>query len=323
VAGTKGGNRKIRVTYAAVGGGSLPVWTAFESGIMDRNGLDADVFMIRGSNGGAQALYDGEVEFGNFASPACLKISLQGDRDLVFLTGGLNYLVQTLVVQPEITSIEQLKGKRLGQGGNVAVDEFILSSILPPVGLDPAKDLVHVPISNQPNALGKLERKQIDGCLFTPPWLFEAVRRGFKVLVNPMDSLVDYQLGGVVTTKKLVASDPDVIRSMVKSYVEGVYRFKRDPDFVVDILKKYSNIEDRGIALQTHEKYDKIIQKKPYPSIKGLKAALTHLAKDIPEAANVPPERFADLRWLKELDDSGFIDELYASDPADPRTKHD
>ncbi len=323
MADTKSGKKKVRVTYAAVGGGSIPVWTAFEAGIMDRNGLDADVFMIRGSSGGAEALRDGKADFGNFASAACLKVSLQGHKDLVFLTGGLNYLVQTLVVQPEITSIEQLKGKRLGQGGNVAVDEFLLSSILPPAGLDPVTDLVHVPIANQPDALDKLEKKQIDGCLFTPPWLFEAVKRGFKILMNPMDSLVDYQLGGLVATKELVVADPDLIRRMVKSYVEGVHRFKRDPAFVVDVLKKYSNIEDRAIALQTHEKYDEIIQRKPYPSIKGLKAALTHLAKEIPEAADVPPERFADLRWLKELDDNGFIDGLYESNPVGPRTKPD
>ena len=51
--------------------------------------------------------------------------------------------------------------------------------------------------------------------------------------------------------------------------------------------------------------------KKPYPSIKGVKALLELAAKDRPEAAKLSPERFVNISLLKELDESGFIDRLY------------
>jgi hypothetical protein len=55
----------------------------------------------------------------------------------------------------------------------------------------------------------------------------------------------------------------------------------------------------------------KIVPKKPYPSVKGIKALLDLAAKDRPEAARVSPERMMNATLLKELDDSGFIDRLY------------
>jgi len=55
---------------------------------------------------------------------------------------------------------------------------------------------------------------------------------------------------------------------------------------------------------------NKIVPKKPYPTLKGVKALLELAAKDRPEAARAAPERFVNVSLLKELDDSGFIDGL-------------
>ncbi len=55
----------------------------------------------------------------------------------------------------------------------------------------------------------------------------------------------------------------------------------------------------------------KIVPKKPYPTLQGVKALLDLAVKERPEAGQVPPERFLNVTLLKELDDSGFIDRLY------------
>lgn len=309
--------KPVRITYAAIGGGSAPVWTAFDAGIFERNGLDVDLFMIRGSREVTKALLAGEVQFANIASPGPLMASLEGSRDLVYLTGGINYMVQTLVTLPEITKAEQLKGKAIGKSGNGSdLDDVLLEYIGPKLGLDPHRDLSHVAIKNQPDAIAKLQRKEIAAALLTPPWLFVATKQGFNVLMDPMDFMLDYQLGGIVATKDQVAADPDLVQRVIKSYVEGVHYFKRHPDFVVSLLKKYSQIEDREVALKCYQQYAEFFLAKPYPTAKGIQTVLNHLSRQIPEAGKVSAERFIDRRWLKELDDGGFIDELYRREPA-------
>lgn len=308
--------KPVRITYAAIGAGSAPVWVAHEAGLMAKNGLDADVFMIRGSGPVSEALLSGKADFGNCASPNPLKLSLMGGRDIVYLTGGLNYMVQTMVVRPEIKDLAGLKGKVLGKsGGDSDLDDLLLEMILPKAGIDPKADLRHAEIKNQPDALEQLKKGTIDGALFTPPWVFAATKAGFRIVMDPMDIMLDYQLGGLIATRDLIQSDPDLVRRAVKAYVEGVHYYKRHPDFVVDVFRKYSKLEDRELALKCHAHYVNFFGNKPYPSVKGLQTVLTHLAHHIPEAGRTDPSRFVDNSFLRELDESGFIDELYARDP--------
>ena len=51
--------------------------------------------------------------------------------------------------------------------------------------------------------------------------------------------------------------------------------------------------------------------KKQYPSLEGIKFVIDDLAERDPRAKNAKPEQFADMTFIKELDQSGFIDGLY------------
>jgi hypothetical protein len=50
--------------------------------------------------------------------------------------------------------------------------------------------------------------------------------------------------------------------------------------------------------------------KKQYPSLEGLKFILASLAEKNPMARAAKPEDFADLQFIQELDQSGYIDNL-------------
>ena len=45
--------------------------------------------------------------------------------------------------------------------------------------------------------------------------------------------------------------------------------------------------------------------------MEGIKNILEPLAQTDPKAKAAKPEDFVDMRFIKELDESGFIDELY------------
>jgi ABC-type nitrate/sulfonate/bicarbonate transport system substrate-binding protein len=199
-----------------------------------------------------------------------------------------------------------------GKTGRI-FEDLLLENILTRVGLSP-DDLTHADVANQPDALNKLDRSEIACALFTPPWLFEATKRGHNVLLDPFELMLDFQLGGIVATRSLIAAEPELVRRTVKAYVDGIHHYKRHPGDVVKVLEKYSKIADRATALQCHALYDKFFVPKPYPSVKGLKTVLDQMARYLPEAEGVDPERFIDRSFLEELDRGGYIDELYARD---------
>jgi hypothetical protein len=50
----------------------------------------------------------------------------------------------------------------------------------------------------------------------------------------------------------------------------------------------------------------------PYPVLSALATGLKAMSKELPEAADADPRRFVEDRYVRELDESGFIDSLYA-----------
>ncbi|MBI2347256.1 MAG: hypothetical protein HYV05_01240 [Deltaproteobacteria bacterium] len=51
--------------------------------------------------------------------------------------------------------------------------------------------------------------------------------------------------------------------------------------------------------------------KKQYPSLKGLQTVLDEIAGRDPRAKTAKPEQFVDFSFIKELDQSGYLDSLY------------
>ena len=52
-------------------------------------------------------------------------------------------------------------------------------------------------------------------------------------------------------------------------------------------------------------------ERKPYPSVQGVELGLAEIAHRNPKAKEAKPEQFMETKFLKDLDQSGYIDDLY------------
>jgi hypothetical protein len=79
------------------------------------------------------------------------------------------------------------------------------------------------------------------------------------------------------------------------------------------VLAKYQALEDKEILQKTYDDIstDDRLPPKQYPTLEGIKNILEPLAQTDPKAKAAKPENFVDMSFIKELDESGFIDELY------------
>ena len=64
-------------------------------------------------------------------------------------------------------------------------------------------------------------------------------------------------------------------------------------------------------SARTYQIIRDIVPKKPYPTVEGVKAVLDELSLKMPAAKTAQPRDFMDIRFIEELDRSGFIDRLY------------
>jgi ABC-type nitrate/sulfonate/bicarbonate transport system substrate-binding protein len=301
----------VRIAYAALGSGSAPVWIAKEAGIFAEEGLDAELILIRGSGHVTKALLANEIQFANIAAPLVITANLEGG-DLVYLTGGVNRLIQSIVTRPEIQTPAELRGRTFGMSHSGGVDNFLVNYLLKPHGLDIGTNIKSRIIENQPDAIAKMNNGEVDAALFSPPYSFEAIKHGHRILIDSGDLEIDYQLGGIVARRSYVEQNPEIARRIVRGYVRGIHHYKTDLDLALGVFRKYSLIEDENVARQCYEAANRYFQRKPYPTVPGLYRVLDEASKRNPAAKRLRVEDMMDCRWLAELDTSGFIRDLYA-----------
>jgi ABC-type nitrate/sulfonate/bicarbonate transport system substrate-binding protein len=178
------------------------------------------------------------------------------------------------------------------------------------IGLTPVKDVAIVQIGGVPERLGAMEKGKVQAAMLGVIEAIMAQKKGFNALAAASQA---YQGNAVATTRKFIRENPDVIRRYVKSQIEAVHRIKTDRETAKKVLAKYLGPQDKDVLEKRYDyvSVDERLPPKQYPTLEGIKNILESLTETDPKAKTAKPEDFVDIRFIKELDESGFIDELY------------
>src|SRR5262249_33164701 len=140
-------------------------------------------------------------------------------------------------------------------------------------------------------------------------------RKGCKYLVDFAQYGFNYALGGIAARRDSVEQKPEITRKFVKAYVEGMYRYRTDREFTVDVQAEYSGIADRSVAEETYDLTQPGMPSVPYPVVSSLQTLLDFIAKELAEAKDTDARRFVDERFMRELDQNGFVAALSNQGP--------
>jgi hypothetical protein len=81
----------------------------------------------------------------------------------------------------------------------------------------------------------------------------------------------------------------------------------------MEVYRQYARLDDPAVADEWYDVYvDKVFPRAPYVSAAGVQTVLDLLAQTEPQAASATPEQYIDNRYVRELEDAGFIEQLYA-----------
>jgi NitT/TauT family transport system substrate-binding protein len=306
---------KITTSYVSDSAGVLPLWLGKEAGIFARNGLDVQAVRVHAAVG-VMALMSGELQFVLASGPVVVESALRGSG-AVYIAGGMSTLDFVLVTRPEIKTAEQLKGGTVGlsafRGANPTATRFALQKL----GLGP-KDVSLIVVGGTSERIASLRLGKIHGTLFSPPQNITAQREGFNALADVAELGLPFVHIGVATTRAYVRDNADIVRRYVKSHLEAIALMKTDREMAIKTLAKYlGQIKDRDVLAKSYDAAapDNRISRKQYPYLAGLQMALDLLSEENPKAKNARPDDFVDHGFIKELDESGFIDSLYKAKP--------
>jgi NitT/TauT family transport system substrate-binding protein len=303
--------RKISIAYSGVSPGQSPIWVAQEAGFFRKYGFDVQMVFIESGTRTVQTLISGDVTAAQVAGAPVVQSHLQGSN-IVLIAGLLNTLDYKLIVARDITRPDQLKGKTLAVARPGGSADFATRYALEKYGLVPDKDVTLVEMGSQPARYAALEAGKIQGVMIAIPLTAKATKAGFNTLADLQMLGLEYQHTGLAFHTNVLKSQPDLARNILKAFVETVHYMKTRKRETLTILGKYFKTAGPD---ELEEVYDAAVltlfPQKPYPTLKGIQTILRELGIKDPAARVARPEQFVDLTFIKELDSSGFIDNLY------------
>ena len=301
---------KLRIGYSGATVSNAMLWVTDEGKLFQKNGIEPQILYLQ-TTLGQTAMIAGEIDMCVYSGSLLSSARLQG-VDVVMITSFLNKPLYRLVVRPEIKTVADLKGKRLGITRFGTVTDSMSRLLVGKLGLDPDKDVSYVQVGDVPVLLASLSTGRIiDGAIIQPPYYLKAVASGMRVLVNMQEMDIPVQQTGLNTTQRFIAKHPDVTRRVVKSMIEGIHLMRTNPAVAKRALSKRMQIKDEKEIDDTYQLLRSFVQTKPYPTLDGFKTIFEDLAKRVPAAKTANPKDFVDIRFIEELDKSGYIDGLY------------
>src|SRR2546427_3439073 len=301
--------KKIRWGVTALSASNWIPWLAKEAKIYEKNGLDVELILVRGSGQTSAAIIGGSI----FAAPvtiATVMLANLGGADMVTVAHTVPGVQTKLLVRPEIKRPEDLKGKKIGVSSFGSLGDFLERYIMRKYGLEPGRDVIMMSVGGPPEVLQALVTGAIDAGDLSYPANVTAEKKGFKVLWDARQEVV-YPSMSVVTRRKSIQEDRDTVMRLVKSHVEGIAYLKTHKDFSLKVLSKYLRTNDREILEGSYEIFTKDFISVPYPIMQGLQPTYDYVALSRPEIRSHKPEEFMDPSFIAELDKSGFIKRLY------------
>jgi ABC-type nitrate/sulfonate/bicarbonate transport system substrate-binding protein len=97
----------------------------------------------------------------------------------------------------------------------------------------------------------------------------------------------------------------------MRAYVEAIHFYKTNKEETQRIMRKYSRVDDRRVLDEAWDWHAKFMPDAPYAPPDGYQLVLQDLAEKNPKAAQANVKDYIDARFVKELEDSGFIKGLY------------
>ncbi|MBI2954458.1 MAG: ABC transporter substrate-binding protein [Chloroflexi bacterium] len=302
---------KIKVAYDSVSGAYAPLWITKEKGLFEKYGLDVEVAYIAGGPTVTPAMLAGEISLATQGGMAPINANLAGG-DIVIVAGLTNVIGMSIFGQPSIQRIEDFKGKAIGVSRFGTGTDFAARYTLKMFGLTPGQDVAIKESGGTPETLAAMQAGGIQGGVFGPPNSVLAKKAGLREVVNIPDLAIPYAMATIATSKKYMETNQETVRNFVKAMVEGIAVARQDKEFAMKIIGQYIKNEDREVLEETWALYtNKLLPKVPYVDPKAVQTMLDEIALTNPKAKEAKPADFIDSRFVKELDDSGFIKKLY------------
>jgi NitT/TauT family transport system substrate-binding protein len=308
-------NHKLRIIYRS--NSHAPLWlVADKSGCWQKNGLDVDSSPQLVREKAVESLTSGHVDLISGNHHNLYVRNAKNGEDFVHLAQPTNNWTENkLVVKPGIRSVQDLRGKKIVADKLTSHAGLNIWLYLKQEGLDVDRgdvELVELRGSSE-DRWKKVLSGEFDGTFVTIPHDSRAAKAGAHVIEARAIPMIR---GVTLTTKtSFVKSHPEEVRQLTKGLVDAIHFFLTRKQETLEILKEHATpilkLQSDEEVETLYDEWAQSLERKPYPNLEAISNVFKLAVRRDPEIAGYNPLALWDTHFVRELDDSGYIDKLY------------
>jgi NitT/TauT family transport system substrate-binding protein len=291
--------QKLTVGYTPIAGASLPFFIAVEDKLFQKYGFDIFPVFMGGSPLINSAILAGEFPIGYTGGGAIISSHLAGS-DLIAIASPLPVLTIDGWSRPEIKSISELKGKRVGVTRFGASSYFSALSMLESGGVKP-NEVTFIQNGGVGESYAALVGGRVDVCMIGYPFGLNAKNAGFNLLFRPSQTEYGLFPTAVIGARESWLRDPKnrkVAIDFLRALNEGQQLARDSAAAAKRALKKFTRVEDDASLQGSFEYY-----REAFPSsIRVVEKAMANALKfvDHPKAKQFDVRQSFDNSYVDE-----------------------
>jgi ABC-type nitrate/sulfonate/bicarbonate transport system substrate-binding protein len=292
----------VRIGIASRSPLDMPYFVAQQRGFFRDEGLEAEIILMKAIQT-VQSLLGGSIEFGTATGTAVSAAVSGADvRVVLALSDRPSF---DLIAQPSITSVQQLRGKKIGVSAVGSLGEILARQILIAHQI-PSNQVTILPLGISQLSYSALKAGVVDAIMASPPINYVAQEEGFRKLAAGSEVYRSMQ-GGLTTTRAIIAERPELVTKAIRATLRAVRLIKNDRKYGVEFVK--------GPFLEIGREHDRIAERVYDGAAEGYllsgsvdeklqREMIAAAAQRIKPAEPVIPERVFDFSFARKVSES-------------------
>jgi ABC-type nitrate/sulfonate/bicarbonate transport system substrate-binding protein len=305
-----GPKEKIRAGYLSHSTTSAITFISKAAGFYDKYGLDVALTFVEPAvlTTALNAGRDFDVGYASAANIPTINVK---GGDLVMIAGSAQGGIFSMIANPGIQSIADLKGKKAAVTSSGSTTDLLLRKVLQDNGLTPGKDVSVVVVQGDAALVAALASHQVDAIMNSEPFTSAAVAQGGKVIYD-QSATHERAIQTPVTVKRgYLPAHRDALKRLLMANMEAIHMIKTDPAAAAKYSLSDMGFSDAAVLEKALVHAGQGMDPDMDMPIDYLAASLKIAAANVPEVAKLKPEDLVDTSLLEEIKASGFIDNLY------------
>jgi NitT/TauT family transport system substrate-binding protein len=281
----------------------VPYWAAVKKGFYAARGLDVQISMLSGIENVTAQLKAGEIDIG-VGSPEHVIHDVERGGGLCIIGGNVNRLTHSLIVQPGINKLTDLRGKKLGVATVTAGTSSLFMGILEELGLHYPGDYEVVECGAVPPRHALLLNGGIDAGMQTDPHNYMAEDAGLTNLGPLSQWIPDFQFTTINVRKAWAEDHAAEVTQFLEATLEGSRFMVDHKTEAVDIAEEHMKIPRRYLERAWADHVGGAVALDLHLNRAGLATAISLIQRDrtgsFTIAPDAVPEKYVAGSYLKD-----------------------